>query len=71
MPLADPAQRQDEADRAVRAVALVGMGDDAGVEQRGGFERIFGAAIAADQHAARFRQIGRQVELRRDLVEPA
>jgi len=49
MALADPAQREDEADRAGLEPGLIPMADDAGVEQRRRLERIFLAEDAADQ----------------------
>src|SRR5690242_8399376 len=49
MALADPAQREDEADRAGLEAGLIPMADDAGVEQRRRLERIFLAEDAADQ----------------------
>ena len=47
------------------------MEDDAGVEERGGLERIFGAAIATNQHPARVGQIMGEPQSFGDLVETA
>ena len=51
MPFADRAQAQDEAAPAFRRAGLIGMGDDARIEQRRGFEGIFVQKIGADQLA--------------------
>ena len=54
MPLADRAQAEDEAPAAFRRAGLIGMGDDARVEQRRRFEGIFVQEIGADELALGF-----------------
>ena len=51
MPLADRAKAEDEPEPAFRRAGLVGMGNDAGIEQRRGFKGIFVEKIGADQLA--------------------
>ena len=51
MPFADRAQAEDEATSAFRRAGLIGMGDDARIEQRRRFEGIFVQEIGADQLA--------------------
>ena len=49
MPFADRAKTEDEATAAFRRTGLIGMGDDARIEQRRRFEGIFVQEIGADQ----------------------
>ena len=49
MSFADAAQRHGEADGSRRQSRLIGVKDDAGIEQGRRFERIFLAEIGADQ----------------------
>ena len=49
MSFADAAQRHREADGSLRQSRLIGVEDDARVEQSGRFEGIFFAEIGADQ----------------------
>ena len=58
MPLADRAKAQDEPATMFRRAGLVGMPDDAGVEQGRCFERILVEKIGADQPALRLVQLG-------------
>ena len=51
MPLADRAQAEDEAASARRRAGLVGVIDDAGIEQRRRLEGIFVQEIGAHQLA--------------------
>ena len=56
MPFADGAKAQDEAAAAIRCAGLVGMPDDARIEQGRSFERIFVEKISADQATLRLVQ---------------
>ena len=51
MPFADRAKTEDEAAAAFRRAGLIGMRDDARIEQRRRFEGIFVQKIGADQLA--------------------
>ena len=51
MALADGAKAQDESAAAFRRAGLVGMPDDAGVEQGRSLKRIFVEKISPDQAA--------------------
>ena len=53
MPFADGAKAQDEATAALRRARLIGMGDDARIEQRRRFEGILVQEIGSDQLALR------------------
>ncbi|MGJ3629033.1 hypothetical protein AB5I41_23150 [Sphingomonas sp. MMS24-JH45] len=69
MPLADAAQRQDEAHAARRRVVLLGMRHDAGIEERRGLERIFLQQIARDDAAQLIPRDLARHEVR-DSIEP-
>src|SRR5687768_11201062 len=62
MALADGAKAENKAQAAGRAVRLVRVRHDAGIEQRRGFERIFVQKISADQLALNLgkRAVSRQ-----------
>src|SRR6185437_3778735 len=51
MPFADGPQAENEAQAAFRRSRLIGVRHDAGVEQRGGLERIFVEKIGAEKLA--------------------
>ena len=56
MPFADGAKAQDEPAAVFRCARLVGMPDDAWIEQGRGFERIFVEKIGPDQSTLRLAQ---------------
>ena len=58
MAFADGAQTQDEATAIFRRASLVGVSDDARVEQGRRFERVFVQKIRADQAALGVIQFG-------------
>ena len=58
MPLANGAKAQDESATIFRCAGLVGMADDAWIEQCRGFERILVQKISPDQAALRLVQLG-------------
>ena len=58
MPFADGAKAQDESAAMVRRAGLVGMPDDAGIEQGRGLERILVEKVRPDQAALRLAQLG-------------
>ena len=58
MPFANGAKAQDESAAMFRRAGLVGMPDDAWIEQGRGFERIFVEKISPDQAALRLIQLG-------------
>src|SRR5215204_1611228 len=58
MPFADRAKAQDESTTMFRRAGLVGMPDDAWIEQGRCFERILVEKISADQPALRLVQLG-------------
>jgi hypothetical protein len=58
MPLADGTQTQDEAAIVFRHSGLVGVPDDARVEQGRRFERVFVEKICANQATLRLVQFG-------------
>ena len=58
MSFADGAQAQDEAKPAFRRAGLIGMRDDARIEQGRGLEGIFVQEIRADQLALHLGEIG-------------
>lgn len=62
MPFADGAKAQDEPAAVFRRARLVGMPDDAWIEQGRGFERIFVEKIGPDQSALRLAQWSMGVE---------
>ena len=49
MPFADRGKTEDKAAAAFRRTGLIGMGDDAWIEQRRRFERVFVQKICSDQ----------------------
>src|SRR6187402_1572638 len=49
MPLADGPKTEDEAQASLGGLRLIGVRDDAGIEQGGGFERILTEKIGAHQ----------------------
>jgi hypothetical protein len=62
MPLANRAKAEDEPEPAFRCAALVWMTNDAGIEQRRGFKRIFVEKIGTDKpalHQAESGMIGK------------
>src|SRR5690348_15383470 len=56
MPFADSAKAQDKSAAMLRCAGLIGMSNDAWIEQRRGFERIFVEKIGPDQAALRLTQ---------------
>ncbi len=56
MPFANGAKAQDESAAMFRCARLIGVPDDAWVEQGGGFERIFVEKIGPDQTTLRLIQ---------------
>ena len=50
------AQAENEPQSAGRQVSLIGVRNDGGIEQRGGFQRVFGQEIGADQEPSLFGQ---------------
>lgn len=58
MSFADGAQTQDETTAIFRRASLVGVLDDARIEQGRGLERVFVEKICADQAALRCVQFG-------------
>ncbi len=58
MSLADCAQTQDEATAILRRASLIGMSDDARVEQGRRLERVFAEKIRTDKAALRLVQFG-------------
>src|SRR3979490_53544 len=49
-------ETENEAQSAFRRARLIGVRDDAGIEQSGGFVRIFAEKISADQLALELRK---------------
>ena len=62
MPFADGAKAQDEPAAILRRAGLVGMPDDARIEQGRRLERILVQKIGADQPALRLVQYGMRLE---------
>ena len=62
MPFANGAKAQDEPAAVFRCARLVGMPDDAWIEQGRGFERIFVEKIGSDQSALRLVQWSMRLE---------
>ena len=62
MPFADGAKAQDKSAAIFRRAGLVGMPDDARIEQGRRFERILVEKIRADQAALRLVQFGMRLE---------
>ena len=62
MPLANGAKTHDEPATLFRRAGLVGMPDDAWIEQGRGFERIFVEKIGPDQSTLRLAQWRMRVE---------
>ena len=62
MPFADRPQAQDEPASPVGNAGLVGMADDAGIEQRRCFEGVFVQEIGADQAALRLAEARMRLE---------
>ena len=62
MPFADGAKAQDEPAAIFRRAGLVGMPDDAWIEQGRRFERILVKKIGPDQAALRLVQWGMRLE---------
>ena len=62
MPFADRAKTQDEPTAILRRAGLVGVPDDARIEQGGRLERILMKKIGTDQAALRFIQFGMRHE---------
>ena len=62
MPFASSAQAENESQRARWQPRLIGVRDDGGIEQRSGFQGVFGQEIGADQQPPLFGEflIGRQ-----------
>ena len=58
MPFANSAKAQDESAAMFRRAGLVGMPDDAGIEQGRGLERILVEKVGPDQAALRLAQLG-------------
>ena len=51
MPFSGGPQAENEPQSARRQVSLIGVRDNGGIEQRSGFQRIFGEETGADQQA--------------------
>ena len=62
MPFANGAKAQDEPAAVFRCARLVGMPNDAWIEQGRGFERIFVEKIGSDQSTLRLAQWSMRVE---------
>lgn len=62
MPFADGAKAQDEPAAVFRRARLIGMANNAWIEQGRGFERIFVEKIGPDQSSLRLAQWGMWVE---------
>ena len=62
MPFANGAKTQDKPATVFRRAGLVGMPDDARIEQGRGFERILVEKIGADQSTLRLIQLGMRFE---------
>jgi hypothetical protein len=62
MPFANGAKAQDESAAMLRCARLIGMPDDAWIEQGRGFERIFVEKIGPDQSTLRLAQLGMRFE---------
>ena len=62
MPFANGAKAQDESATMFRRAGLIGMPDDAGIEQGRCLERILVEKIGADQPALRLVQLGMGLE---------
>ena len=62
MPFADGAKAQDKSTAVFRRAGLVGMPDDARIEQGRRLERVFVEKIRADQAALRLIQFGMWLE---------
>ena len=82
MPLADRAKAEDEPESAFRRAGLIGMGNDAGIEQCRGFKGIFMEEIGADQLAlyqaepgmvgkGAFHLVGAGLELSQQVTVPS
>src|SRR6266436_252580 len=56
MPFADGTETENEAQSVFRRARLIGVRDDAGIKQGGGFERIFAEKISTDQLALALRK---------------
>ena len=54
MPFASGAQAEHESQRASRQARLIGVRNDRRIEQRRGFQRVFGQEIGADQQPPLF-----------------
>jgi hypothetical protein len=54
VPFAGSAQAENEPQRSSFEARLIGMGDHGGIEQRGGFQRVFRQEIGADQEPSWF-----------------
>jgi hypothetical protein len=54
VPFPGGAEAENEAQRASWNASLVGVRNDGRIEQRGGFERVFGEEIRADQQPSLF-----------------
>ncbi len=63
------AQAEDEAQFARRETGLVGVRDDRGIEERGGFERVFAGEERADVELAGFRERPAAEDVSFDHVE--
>ena len=69
VPFAGGAQAHDEAERIRREPALIWMRDDRGVEERGGFERVFAGEQGADEELARAAERPVRRDMRLDARE--
>ncbi len=62
MPFANGAKAQNESAAMFRCARLIGMPDDAWVEQGRSFERIFAEKISPDEAALRLIQLSMWLE---------
>ena len=63
------AQAENEPQSAGRQTGLVGMRHDGGIEQRSGFQRVFGQEIGADQQSSLFGYVLIRRQRLADLFE--
>ena len=69
MPFSGGAQAEDESQRAGWQTRLIGVRDDGGIEQRSGFQRVFGQEIGADQQPSLFGEFLTERQHLADLFE--
>jgi hypothetical protein len=74
MALAGSAEAHDEAEIVRAEAILAGVGDDGGVEKRGGFERVFTGEEGADEEPPGLGKVRAGGNMRADflkMTEPA